>query len=334
MKSFLEIRFGREYKMYTLWHVTIGDKGSYFEAFRQNLSTAYEQAIQKAGELNPRNLEIIINAPEDLNAIVRGDDVIRFGKYKDRRISEINDDKYLNWMYQYAPVPSKEDPKLKDYLLFKSNPKDAALLAHIEKYLVEKGFLVEYNDRFISKEYAAKIEAMREENAKSEFIGSIGEKVSLNVVLERESSYNGTFGTTYIYQFRDENGNVIVYKGQLLMAVNIYTDSISGRTFSSADSKLWKTLISIGVEKGRYHTFNGSTSNTPQSVRDMIRSTDFGTSDANYIDSKTGEFFNLECNDRENFLQKGDHVTIKGTVKEHSEYNGTKQTILQRVKIS
>lgn len=332
MKSFLEIRFGREYKMYTLWQVTIGDKGFHFEHFRQNLSTVYAQAIQKAKELNQRNLEIIIDAPEDLNAIVRGDDVIRFGKYKDRRISAINDDKYLNWMYQGAPVPSKEDPKLKDYLLFKSNPKDAALLAHIEKYLIEKGFLVEYNDRFIAKEYAAKIEAMKEQNAKSDFIGSIGEKVSLSVVLERESSYNGTFGTTYIYQFRDEDDNVVVYKGTWLTKPVISVDSISSIEVSSRDNKFWKNLIRVGVTEGRLHTIFDQIG---KEISERIHSTDFMGLDATHFDIKTNKFYNLDVKDEsdDQFLRKGDHVIIVGTVKEHSEYNGTKQTILQRVKI-
>ena len=324
-KLHFSIRYGREAKMYTLWRV---QPIAIFkpESFVKNLSTEYEKAIFAAKEY-AGDVPFEINAPESLNDIVRGEDVLRFGKYKDQRISEINNEKYLIWIWKCCPVPSQRSKDETDLLIRKSDP----LWNTTQNYLLETGVLVDYNDRIVTKSHAEKIEAIKLANSNSLYVGSIGDKIRLNVTLERTNSYDSAYGTTMIYSFKDENGNIVVYKGKFLLAVNVFTDSITGKTYSSADSKFWKNLISIGVDKGNYHTFNGNYE-TNQAVRDTIRSTDFQGQDANYFDSKTNQFFNLECENRENFLQKGDVVTITGTVKDHSEYKGTKQTILQRVK--
>jgi hypothetical protein len=71
MKRFLEIRFGRDAKMYTLWSVLIGER-HVIENYIKNLSTNYEKALKLADEFNENNLEIEIDAPEKLFDIVRG----------------------------------------------------------------------------------------------------------------------------------------------------------------------------------------------------------------------------------------------------------------------
>ena len=41
----------------------------------------------------------------------------------------------------------------------------------------------------------------------------------------------------------------------------------------------------------------------------------------------------FDCDHSNDTLIKGDRVTIKGSIKNHSEYSSVKQTILQRVSI-
>lgn len=113
----------------------------------------------------------------------------------------------------------------------------------------------------------------------------------------------------------------------------ISVDSISSIEVSSVNTKFWKNLVRIGVTEGRFHTNFDQIS---RETHERIAATDFQGNDATHFDTKTGKFYHFEIKNESSsqFLQKGDHVTITGTVKEHSEYNETKQTRLQRVKIS
>ena len=84
----------------------------------------------------------------------------------------------------------------------------------------------------------------------SDYIGSVGGKVDLIVSHVRTSYYNTHFGTTWVYTFKDAEGNVLV----------------------------WKTSSGIDFES--------------------------------------------------------EEIRLKGTIKEHSEYNGVKQTVLTRCRIA
>ena len=50
------------------------------------------------------------------------------------------------------------------------------------------------------------------ERAQSEYVGEVGQKITLEVYLNFETSYKTDFGTTYIYSFKDDNGNTFVWK--------------------------------------------------------------------------------------------------------------------------
>ena len=86
----------------------------------------------------------------------------------------------------------------------------------------------------------------------SEFIGSVKDKITVNVNYENYFSFDTMFGTTWIHKFRDNEGNVYI----------------------------WKTNKALTE------------------------------------------------------IEKGNNVTIKGTIKEHNTYGDEKQTILTRCKIS
>ena len=138
------------------------------------------------------------------------------------------------------------------------------------KYEAERAKWEEERRRAAEERRKAEEERRKAEEARkaiSQYIGNVGERVTVTVTLEKKvafevPSYSG-YGTDTkrIYIFVDESGNKIVWK-------------TSGILWKDPDD--WN--------KGA--------------------------------------------------IQEGDSVSIKGTVKKHGEYNGEKQTELQRVKIA
>lgn len=102
----------------------------------------------------------------------------------------------------------------------------------------------------------------------SNYIGTVGDRLTLRLTLKRDYCYQTSFGwklqDNYIYTLEDSDGNVFV----------------------------WKTSTIIGIDS----------------------------------EDKRGHLL-------WNPVHRGDEITLKGTVKEHSEYKGTKQTVLTRCKV-
>lgn len=56
----------------------------------------------------------------------------------------------------------------------------------------------------------------------SSYVGNVGDKITSEVTLAFESSYNTQYGTTYIYSFKDADGNTLIWKtSSYLMADGI-----------------------------------------------------------------------------------------------------------------
>lgn len=55
--------------------------------------------------------------------------------------------------------------------------------------------------------------AKRAANASSGFVGAVGDKVTLTLVIERIVGYQTAFGAQYIHICRTNDGNVVTYKG-------------------------------------------------------------------------------------------------------------------------
>jgi uncharacterized protein (DUF3820 family) len=319
-----EMRFGREGKMYTLWSV-LPKSRIISEKFIQNLGIDYCESIEKALNLS-KSISLIIDAPENLKDIVRGEDVMRFGKYKDKRICDLPDG-YVLWVSEGGKVPNERFEGEFNYLLYNSPLREIATQEGIKR-----GLLGIFNDKVLPMKVIVAIKERIELNAMSEYFGSIGDKITSEVVMIDFKSYESNWGAINIYSFRDVNGNVLVYKGSsYLYHVIIYKDLNSDFIVNDKDKKFWKEAIHIGVEKGRYHTLYDSY-NVTKEQREQLDSFDFKGLDANYVNLKTGQFWELENSGGE-IIRKGDKFTITGTIKEHSEYNSTKQTILQRVSI-
>ena len=118
------------------------------------------------------------------------------------------------------------------------------------------------------------------ERNRGQYIGNVGDKLTLTVTLVKQFEYETHFGwqTKYVsgYVFKTDDGNTVVYKT---------TGNPLGYDCEvPQDSKTWHH----SDENGRKW--------------DWVP------------------------------MQEGERVTIRGTVKEHQEYNNVNQTILMRVK--
>ena len=125
----------------------------------------------------------------------------------------------------------------------------------------------------------ARIEAERLaeiERNRGQFIGHVGDKITVTVTLVKKFSYETRFGSVSGYVFKTDDGNTIVYKttgNPLGYEVEVPQDS-NAYFYSDENGKKW-----------------------------------------NWIP-----------------MQEDERVTIKGTIKEHQEYNNVNQTVLMRVK--
>ena len=50
-------------------------------------------------------------------------------------------------------------------------------------------------------------------NAKREFLGVVGEKITLTLTIKKVIFWDSNFGTQYLYILEDANQNVVIYKG-------------------------------------------------------------------------------------------------------------------------
>lgn len=175
-----------------------------------------------------------------------------------------------------------------------------------------------------SKEEAriSKIKATKEvklqEDKKSRFIASIGVKVQLQLKLEKvqfmcKSSFGYSEVETYLNLFKDEEGNIVTYMGKNLLWEYLtlfgYTHEIDydGDWFTQQavnDSLMHSMQIEI---KTNQNSENPS-SNKNKPVKDEVSSKVFKIKNPRFI-------------------------SLTGTIKSHNEFNGVKQTQVQRPKI-
>ena len=116
------------------------------------------------------------------------------------------------------------------------------------------------------------------ERNRGQFIGNVGDKITVTVTLVKKFEYETHFGfrTTYIsgYVFKTDDGNTIVYK----------TSGV--------------------LHKGKTYCDGG-----------------------HFRDNEEDGWYDYE------YPEEGERLTIKGTIKEHTEYNNVNQTVLTRAKV-
>lgn len=188
-----------------------------------------------------------------------------------------NEDKYLvatcdeaiNGMFpllaKYKIYPTEQDQELANKSI-----EWAKTLTHDNNYLqaiqiIADEELTSYKNigfaASIVSSYIKHIEKqIQQERKQSDYIGTPGQKIQMELTYIKSFSYDAQWGTTWIHKFIDNSGNILI----------------------------WKTNNILG-----------------------------------YYDKK-GTWI---------YTENGSNVKVKGTIKEHNEYNNEKQTILTRCKI-
>lgn len=213
------LKEGAEGKMFTLWQ-----RVGYKETYVKNLSVDRYKAEQIALAYAEKfGFVYIDDASISLNKIVRGDDVIRFGKYKDYRLSEVPE-KYLLWIAQGCPIKEEDTYRYSPTygeMITKNKyfgGEDFQLIAQREA--IAKGIGTMQEGKFYTVEYwnaiVKKREARSLERASEVWEHHYAEKsrVQLNLTFVKETSYDTCYGRTYIFTFKEnETGRMFLYKG-------------------------------------------------------------------------------------------------------------------------
>jgi hypothetical protein len=223
-KKVIFLREGKESKMFTMWKsfhiVGYGMK----EEYLKNLSTDRDKAESLAMAYAEKfGFTYIDDARDYLRPIAKGEDVIRFGKHKDCRLSEVSD-KYVLWIAQGCPIKELDTDRYSNTYgeMISVNKyfggEDFQAIAQREA--IAKGIGTIQDGKFYSVEYwnviLKKREARSLEKASEVWEHHYAEKskVQLNLTFVNETSYETCYGKTYIITFKENaTGRMFLYKG-------------------------------------------------------------------------------------------------------------------------
>lgn len=199
---------GKADKYYTLWYVYkphneshwFGNTVQQHFQYIQNLSFEKDEAIEKV-----KNMENVdeFELDEELRgsgsykndiSIEYNDDVFLFGKYKERKFSDVDDLDYKQWYYKATKGTEKESSLLKEELsdlIFEFNGEEI----HIDQL----------------KEKALKL--YEEEFRKKNFFGVEGEKAETLVRFRKSYGFDTYYGYMNVYEFVNKDGYLLYYKG-------------------------------------------------------------------------------------------------------------------------
>lgn len=250
-KKVVLLREGAESKMYTLWK-----RVDYKETYVKNLSTDRYKAEQLALAYAEKfGFAYIDDADISLNKIARGEDVIRFGKYKDCRLSEVPE-KYHLWIAQGCPIKEEDTERYSStygQMITKNKHfggEDFQVIAQREA--IAKGIGTMQEGKFYTVEYwnaiLIKRAARSLEKASEVWEHHYAEKtrVQLNLTFVKETSYDTCYGRTYIFTFKDDaSGRMFLYKGtsNLDAEISYKYKGMSMGEVAEGSEKSWKSLV-------------------------------------------------------------------------------------------
>jgi hypothetical protein len=223
-KKVIFLREGAESKMYTMWKSFHIEGYGMKEEYLKNLSTDRDKAESLAMAYAEKfGFTYIDDARDYLRPIAKGEDVIRFGKHKDCRLSEVSE-KYLLWIAQGCPIKELDTDRYSNTYgeMITVNKyfggEDFQDIAQREA--VNKGIGTIQEGKFYSVEYwnviLKKREARSLEKASEVWEHHYAEKskVQLNLTFVKETSYDTCYGRTYIITFKENaTGRMFLYKG-------------------------------------------------------------------------------------------------------------------------
>lgn len=200
MKNYYEVSIGAGGKMFTLWFNAFNTEGKLLRcSYRKNLSIDKDLALAEAKRYGDRiGVPVYDEAPDEARVIVYGEDVIRFGRYRDNKISNLPD-QYLNWLF-------------KNKAEFLTNQ----LAEFVETEMQKRGLAEMFEGRLLPKRL---IEWILKDRQSDGHYYQNGEKVNLLVTVSRIKCVPNPFGykspDNLIITLIDKLGNKIIYKGSL-----------------------------------------------------------------------------------------------------------------------
>lgn len=231
-KKVIFLREGKESKMFTMWKSFHIEGYGMKEEYLKNLSTDRDKAESLAMAYAEKfGFTYIDDARDYLRPIAKGEDVIRFGKHKDCRLSEVSE-KYLLWIAQGCPIKELDTDRYSNThgemitVCKYFGGDDFQKVAQREA--VNKGIGTIQEGRFYTVEYwnaiLKKREARSLEKASEVWEHHYAEKtkVTLDLTFVKETSYDTCYGRTYIITFKENaTGRMFMYKGANYPCVKI-----------------------------------------------------------------------------------------------------------------
>jgi len=265
-KKVIFLREGAESKMFTMWKSFHIEGYGMKEQYLKNLSTDRDKAESLAMAYAMKfGFTYIDDARDYLRPIAKGEDVIRFGKHKDCRLSEVPL-KYVLWIAQGCPIQEMDTDRYSNThgKMISVNKyfggEDFQKVAQREA--IAKGIGTIQDGKFYSVEYwnviLKKREARSLEKASEVWEHHYAEKtkVQLNLTFVKETSYDTCYGRTYIFTFKeDATGRMFLYKGasNLNAEISYKYRGMSMGEIAEGSEKSWKSLV-----KGATYQVKGS----------------------------------------------------------------------------
>ena len=327
-KIWFELSQGEGSKMYTLWRVTEGFQ-RYNRHFIQNLSTDKGQALEKTKSLIG-DRDLIDDSRDSLRKIIRSDSgLIHFGKHHGEKVIDLPDG-YLSWISQGGIINFVDERG-------NESSRELANTYQVELAKAEgirRGILKEYKGRLLNNKYVERLEEQDRLNAKSSYFGTVGDKIELKVTFEKTTSFEGAYGTTYINNFRDDQGNIFIHFGSHIQGNLIRDEYFDVETLEIV--RKTKDFICADIKDGKVFRVSLNNERIIENYKKEIESRNIT---CYYIlpVSKTNKSVKfIEERRLENYryeFEVGQKYILKASIKGHTEYQGTKQTQIIRPKL-
>lgn len=203
--------------------------------YQQNLSFEKDKAIQKLEERDDvkdfrinEDLRATSSYQWGLSEIEYKEDIFLFGKYREKKFSEVDDTQYKRWYWSETKGTEKESPVLKKQL---------------------ENMLVEYDGETIFvDELKDKAMKVYEENFRRRgFFGQKGETYENYVRLRKNWGFDTHYGWMHCYEFVDPDGRLIYYKGS--KSLDIDEDIVYTLKGKIKHTKYWSNYHNEYVEE-------------------------------------------------------------------------------------
>jgi hypothetical protein len=204
---------GSGQNFYTLYRHAHSPKTPYISTFIKNLSVDFEEACVKAREISGPDEDtetykkILILDGDEANAILRGDDVVRFGKYQGWKVSEIyaEDKKYVSWLAGGAMVKSKQNQTWNSLI---EGTNREPLMHHAIGLLIAGGEWIERNGKMMPVERAARLDYIESLTPNPKLKDKDRVKSILVKVLGKVWFNDNMYGGSFSWKMIDENNHV------------------------------------------------------------------------------------------------------------------------------